>query len=697
MRRPLFAVIKVLAGLSLGLGLAELAFSWRDDGAFPHVNFYEPDDALATRLRPNASERISFSGNPVTSVRTNALGFRGADWPAHADVLVVGDSQVFGLGVEEHETFSARLAEQTQRTVLNAGVPTYGPGEYTTLVERVLSTHKVGTVIYVMNLSNDLFEVDRPNTTRHAVWDGWAVRKETAPTSVTAFPFRSWLMSQSHLVFAARKLLAGPIGADAAPSEGTWRDLAKAGAAVVIPPDADVETRKALEARAEASEALDQLDLELWDHFETNVFRSEKFRTEAAVLTKGDDPRDILERGNGEGAQPIHYVAVKLLRAALAMTRTEAALEKISQRAGDKELLAMLNQRRELRAALQAAPPQGEPTAPRDPLSQVLARTKAVCDAHGAKLFVIALPLDVMVSSDEWKKYGGTPIDMSASKVLIDDLLKKAELVGARGFDLTPSLVAAEPDAFLHGDLHLTPKGHAAVAMALAEELSRPDQPKGTLQLPPGRSWPPTEDEWRRQEECTVKGSTAAHCQTRLIAEYLRVDCGDWVPEREEEPRAYDRVTVLEGGHGDAATLEGSVVIPLLEGDEAKVAFSSDEATQVLNLSWPRGGARVMAFGPRTKNEAPALRGDFVQANSEAFHGMGDPLRVVGCEPPPVPDTETPRERAMRMVNLRKGDWLDGGVPAGAMRRCHLPCNADGGCEVGHCEPWPTGGFCATP
>ena len=104
-------------------------------------------------------------------------------------------------------------------------------------------------------------------------------------------------------------------------------------------------------------------------------------------------------------------------------------------------------------------------------------------------------------------------------------MISRAERVGAVGLDPTAALAAAEPGAFLDGDLHMTPRGHAALAQAIVEALKRPVKPRGTLALPEGRSWLPTEDEWRSQKECTVKGSTAAGCETRLVREWLRLRC----------------------------------------------------------------------------------------------------------------------------------------------------------------------------
>jgi hypothetical protein len=108
------------------------------------------------------------------------------------------------------------------------------------------------------------------------------------------------------------------------------------------------------------------------------------------------------------------------------------------------------------------------------PLAPSIAKAKALCDAHGAALVVLVLPLDVQVSPAEWAKYGAAPQDVSSTKILVDDIAQAALDVGAPFLDATPALAAAEPGAFLDGDIHMTPKGHAAVAASLASALSSP-------------------------------------------------------------------------------------------------------------------------------------------------------------------------------------------------------------------------------
>ena len=75
---------------------------------------------------------------------------------------------------------------------------------------------------------NDLFEYNTPNEKRHEEWDGWAVRKETAPYEVFSFPGRKWLFQKSHLVYSIRKYIRTQKDPDPLlhlPSEGMWDDF----------------------------------------------------------------------------------------------------------------------------------------------------------------------------------------------------------------------------------------------------------------------------------------------------------------------------------------------------------------------------------------------------------------------------------------------------------------------------------------
>ena len=115
--------LQLVAGTLVGLCIAEFIFYMRDDGAFPHVNIFQEDSELGLRLRPNESQKISVAGIPISTLQTNSLGWRGDEWKSEGGILVVGDSQIFGLGVNDDETTPAQLATLTKMETYNGGYP----------------------------------------------------------------------------------------------------------------------------------------------------------------------------------------------------------------------------------------------------------------------------------------------------------------------------------------------------------------------------------------------------------------------------------------------------------------------------------------------------------------------------------------------------------------------------------------------
>jgi hypothetical protein len=543
------AVLRTVAGVALAIGIAEAAFHFHDHGAFPHFNGYMSDAQLGVRLRPGAAQRVALGeNNPLTSVRVSREGLRGADLPTptEGEILVVGDSQVFGLGVEEQETASADLGRILGgRVVINAGVPTYGPPEYNAVVNQMLSQRRVTTVVYLVNMIDDLFEASHPNTERHTVWDGWSVRKETDPEAITFFPGRDILVRRSHLVYALRSWLrSGPqIDDRGVTSERAAADLVLASARAREERDrAERETQPLREKRdreiEDATARLLAAEIQLEDRAIATFSLPtvpDKFSlsdvTNEVYRKSRTNPGDIevayhtfgLKNQGWSGGLRVGQVMEKVVlnggevrRAMEARIRVFAELA-AQMAAGDwrgvndgpgsignpqawvregfpgvfnrnpnlidqlkkgraHPLVRALEERNALQKhveALRAAP--AEKIQAWSPLTLLLREVKAACDAHGARLLVVALPMDVQVSPDEWKKYGATaPIDMGPTTILVDELVGSAEAIGALGVDATPALIHAEPGAFLRGDNHLSPRGHAALAEAIAGKLKGP-------------------------------------------------------------------------------------------------------------------------------------------------------------------------------------------------------------------------------
>jgi hypothetical protein len=747
--RWLRPVLSVIAAIVVGSGISELAFRQRDGGAFPHLNVYKADPVLGVRLRPGETERVSFGGNPATEVRINADGFRGAELPAPGsdEVLVVGDSQVFGLGVEEGETFSARLGAllggaSTVATVVNAGVPTYGPLEYEKVIAEQLAKRRPKRVLYVVNLANDLFEAERPNTERHAVWDGWAVRKETAPVHVAWFPWRDFLFRKSHAIFALRRAIyrshaPGPV--QSLPSEGTWRDIADAAArAAAEHQEVKADDRRLREMHQvhlrQATDAARKAHIQEEDLAARYInlgVPSVESELGMALRASRAEPGDIvgvdgLNDGGGEYAREVYATAGMILEGARVRQRIERSLR---EKAKSSEKIAadvnpVLDRAEAAARAVEQVRKEALPELRAwSSLAPSLRRTKALCDAAGATLHVVALPLDVQVSADEWRKYGRAPIDLAPSRVLVDDLLDTAKALDLRAVDLTAPLRAAEPGAFLDHDLHMSPKGHNAVAAALAAALLAPEpMPAPKPGLPPGRTFPAglgtLRWPWSRAPsegnsmlsagfwEVKLAGDKI-DCTTFLRDDWLTLHCTNMGPER----------PVPVGVRVQSAPLGESVVFPT--GNKTATSAPSGLAVMVplvrgqatiVDLRWPRFSRRFeVTWGD---GALPTVASSALPAGAASIPDLpAMPVWRGGCDKEAeaagltmLPDNPAcaaayPDDCARRVACLQSDPSAPpacpaGSAPVGAFQRCKPLCAAEHPCAAGACVPYQGASVC---
>ncbi len=629
-------VLQAGLGLLVGLGILEVGFHLRDHGAFPHLNIYQADEALGVRLRPMARTLIVFGGSPVTVAATNSAGFRsvepGPEPPPKPDeVLFVGDSQTFGLGVNVEQSFVSRFGELAKRPVYNAGVPTWGPPEFAAVIDELGKRRHPRTIVYVVNFANDAFEVNHPNRERHVAWDGWAVRREFAPSHVSQFPGRDLLFRSSHVVFAWRKWWHSFGGSQlderGTPSEGTFRDLVGLG----------VEQGKRTEA--------DQLELkrrqslyEMETTYAEELYRNAESRVRAIAwaalkLSGGGDgstqspgtvylaadanPGDIVTPGYGEEGRPIYATAEYIRQAVGLRNKFEAELRARAQRAVDsdeaKQILSALSARDAERLKLEIVRSQPLEIVRRvSPLTHAVLDAKRRSDALGAEFVLLVIPLDVMVSEAEWPKHGSKRVDLSAASVLTDDLVQSARAASIVTLDATEFLKKTEPGAFLPGDIHLTPKGHVGVAQALVEALEQGTQPASSsglrLVLKNGRSRVPPPETWRAMAgEIAVMNS--GRCPiTRKYREWLYITCYPR-PDYPKDPTGVG-LQVTAGGQGDAITtvLGGrmTLVAPIPRGEKLEALFTwSDGLSKRLVVDWdPQNVAPYLRMEPEKAQKA---------------------------------------------------------------------------------------------
>lgn len=768
LRRTLIAG-QILLGLGLGLVVTEYVFARRDEGAFPHVNFYVADAQLGVRLEPGATMRFRLRDNPLTTIHVNAQGYRGEDWPAptpdaaagQGEIVVLGDSQVFGLGVEDDETFSHLLAQATGRTVLNAGVPTYGPPEYMLLARELLEQRKPQTLVVVLNFLNDPFELERPNVERHAVWDGWAVRSETAPEQVTVFPGRKWLFSQSHAVYALRRwwherdeevdaeaVPAGPQDFDqGTPSEGNWTELVSDSEAARREFGERGETdARALAQQREQLTAVEKALLEKRDGLDDLIMQVNwaEFDDFARDVARGR-PGDIVNEEYAEEGRSVELTAALIREASrrrqkqlddLLAAEAKQKQRKPQAKTAATDLVAAAEalalERKQLREALAiGVPPPAPPASLFEPW---LVELDALCKQHGTELVVVALPFDVQVDPAEWDKYGvADRPDMSDSLLLLDDLLASAAKLRLRAVAVTEALRGAQPGAFLDHDIHMTPKGHAAFAEALAQRLATPLPPaQPELGLPDGLAFVPSDADWDPTREVVVKGSSKAGCTTQVLGDWFKLVC------KRRSTRGFAGITLHEGASPTTMVMHSpdgvSLVARLQAGQPITARIAWAKKVRELQIRWPldeQGQAKFAAAlvelpdapTPVEPSAAAAklcachiavhhqsvcafagaagLDGSDFYDGDYLAHGCvescgelwGDPALTSACE------QAHPNDCAGLLACVQHDPLFAppcgaGSVHAFASNACFALCDDANPCSAGTCTPWQGSGVC---
>ncbi|MEY4673093.1 MAG: hypothetical protein RL148_877 [Planctomycetota bacterium] len=125
--------------------------------------FYQLDAAGRLEVAPNWSGSLTIDGR-TTTLRTDAHGLRGPGTeppaPGRPRVLVLGDSFVLGMGVEEQEAIPARLQQHlasrgVDAVVGNAGMWGTSPREWPHTLARHRATFAPDAVVAVCYAGND--------------------------------------------------------------------------------------------------------------------------------------------------------------------------------------------------------------------------------------------------------------------------------------------------------------------------------------------------------------------------------------------------------------------------------------------------------------------------------------------------------------------------------------------------------------
>ncbi len=174
--------------------------------------FYMPDPPGRYRLSPGYRGRIYNRAEYSNEIRINEAGLRGSEIASSPmdtlRVLVVGDSFVFGVGVEDTETFAALLPvslapDGLEAEGLNAGIPAFGVPDAESWFRRHGAGLEPDVVVLAIFLGNDLVDAS-PDREEILLVDGLLVPSQSAGG------LKAWLHRHSHLFVAIKGLLEQP-------------------------------------------------------------------------------------------------------------------------------------------------------------------------------------------------------------------------------------------------------------------------------------------------------------------------------------------------------------------------------------------------------------------------------------------------------------------------------------------------------
>lgn len=150
-----FSTLLVVSAILLALALAEVMLRiFAPQFDVVRHGLYQYDSERGYRLIPNLRQQANW-GSMTYRIETNSRSQRDRerDTDAQLTILAIGDSHTFGSGVDQHETYPARLEASLTRQrgrrveVINAGTPAYGWLEQRALLDQLPGTQKPDLII----------------------------------------------------------------------------------------------------------------------------------------------------------------------------------------------------------------------------------------------------------------------------------------------------------------------------------------------------------------------------------------------------------------------------------------------------------------------------------------------------------------------------------------------------------------------
>lgn len=169
MRARRWLLLAAIAAAQFAVFEAALRTWGHSEAAPAFQSLFVPDGAIGYRLRPGARVRFT-TAEFDTHIAINDQGVRddapiGPKPPNERRIVVLGDSLVLAVQVDQQQTFCRLLEERLNRSggpvryrVINAGVQGYGPVEELLFFRHVARAFQPDLVITAVFVGNDIEE-----------------------------------------------------------------------------------------------------------------------------------------------------------------------------------------------------------------------------------------------------------------------------------------------------------------------------------------------------------------------------------------------------------------------------------------------------------------------------------------------------------------------------------------------------------
>jgi hypothetical protein len=200
-----FELLAVFGGVDYRAVFSTPTPPWRRPGNRPDPELlYVKQGPSRTRLEFRGAELSRLRGGPpgrvyCCDVHLDCNGFRNPTETASADVVVIGDSFIEGLQVDESELVTTRLSELLGKRVANLGRTSYGPQQELHVLRRYGLSLSPRTCIWAFYEGNDLqdlnaYEAESANIARILSPDPARMRYECGfVRNALGYVLRSWI------------------------------------------------------------------------------------------------------------------------------------------------------------------------------------------------------------------------------------------------------------------------------------------------------------------------------------------------------------------------------------------------------------------------------------------------------------------------------------------------------------------------